>query len=455
MNGNTTFVNSQYNCHQPNSQADNGDYVDRARLRAAEQRRREREQVEAAIASELDLVLRGLPYADTVLRYAAGELASLRDVLVATEPGAPRQLAALRWLDDAGDELNARWAAYELVMASRDPRREAIRRERDFFAKTAARPALADDAGDAPPLPTYNPQTFVTTLTKRQDAGRTTEWTSVCPMTKDWRVDAAAYGKRVQRLVSQLREEQQDGATFHAMTLDAAGWEVLRERWKKRAQRGEPVRWAKLPQEDGAVVVIHDCHQDEDDGSPALASDAAELRRFVFPLLRTPEGAKVTTSPALGGCYQGARGDGRRRQAQREGATVEVVGQFVTSGAGGVVRAAQLLNIELSKGLRGRRELNHEDAVIALLEAGFQLLPRHVHQAGLAALLAAFVLAEEPPVDEGDVSPVKHKEEELPIVTYTGHTAQQDALLVDFWPPGDGLKVVEPAPIYLAGGATW
>lgn len=434
-------------------------FVEQARLRVAEQRQREREQVDAAVASELDLVLRGLPYADSVLRYAAGELANLRDVLVATEPGAPRQLAALRWLDDAGDELNARWAAYELVMASRDPRREAIRRERAFFAKTAARPALADDAGDAPPLPTHNPQTFVTTLTKRQDAGRTTEWTSVCPMTKDWRVDAAAYGKRVQRLVNQLCEEQQDGATFHAMTLDAAGWEVLRERWKKRAQRGgERVRWAKLPQADGAVVVIHDCHQDGGDGSPALASDAAELRRFVFPLLRTPEGAKVATSAGLGGCYQGARGDGRRRQAQREGATVEVVGQFVTSGAGGLARAAQVLGIELSKGLRGRRELDHEDAVLALLESGFQLLPRHVHQAGLAALLTAFVLAEEPPADEGDLSPVTHKEEDDPIVRYTGHTAQQDALLVDFWPPGEGLKTAEPAepaPIYLPGSRTW
>ena len=430
-------------------------YVEQARLRVAEQRRRERAQVDAAVASELDLVLRGLPYAESVLRSAAGELASLRDVLVATEPGAPRQLAALRWLDDAGDELNARWAAYELVMASRDPRREAIRRERAFFAKTGARPALADDAGDAPSLPQHNPQTFITTLTKRSDAGRTTEWTSVCPMTKDWRVDAAAYGKRVQRLVSQLREEQQDGATFYQLALNAAGWEVLRERWKKRAQRGgELVRWAKLPQEDGAVVVIHDCHQDAGDAAE-LPSDAAELRRFVFPLLRTPEGAKVTTSPALGGCYQGARGDGRRHQAKRDGATVEVVGQFVTSGAGGLARAAQILDIELSKRLRGRRELDHEDAVLRLLEAGFQLAPRHVHQAGLAGLLAAFVLAENPPEDEEEMSRVSHKEEDDPIVLYTGHAAQQDTLLVDFWPPGDGLKTAEPAPIYLVGGETW
>ena len=136
---------------------------------------------------------------------------------------------------------------------------------------------------------------------------------------------------------------------------------------------------------------------------------------------------------------------------------VEVVGQFVTSGAGGLVRAAQVLGIELSKMLRGRRELDHEDAVVALLEAGFQLLPRHVHQAGLAALLSAFVLAEDPPVDEdaGDVSPISHKEEEDPIVTYTGHAAQQDALLVNFWPPGEGLNAAEPAPIYLAGGESW
>ena len=427
-------------------------YIDNARRRTTEQRRREREQVDAAVASELSLVLRGLPYADSTLRYAAGELATLRDVLVATEPGAPRQLAALRWLDDAGDELNARYAAYELVMASRDSRREAIRRERAFFAKTGAEPALATGDEDAQALPHYNPQTFITTLTKRQDAGRTTEWTSICPMTKDWRVDAAAYGKRVQRLVNQLREEQQDGATFYAATVDADGWPVLRERWKKRAQRGgELVRWAKLPQEDGAVVVFHDCQQDAGDAAE-LPIDAPELRRFVFPLLRTPEGAKVTTSCAFGGSYQGARGDGRRHLAKRDGATVDVVGQFVTSGAGGLARAAQVLDMELSKKLRGRRELDHEDAVLHLLEAGFQLAPRHVHQAGLAALLATFVLAEPP---EEEVSPESHKEEDRPIVTYTGHTAQQDALLVDFWPPGAVVDATEPAPIYLAQSETW
>ena len=434
------------------------DFVEHDKLRTAERRRRERELVASSVASELDLVLRGLPYADSVLRFAEGELASLRDVLLVAEPGAPRQLAALKWLNDAGDELTARYSAYELVMASRDPRREAIRRERAFFRKTAAEPALVDDAGDGAPLPKYNPQTFITTLSKRHDAGRTTEWTSVCPMTKDWKVDAAAYGKRVQRLVNQLREEQQDGATFYTVTMDTAGWELLRERWKKRTQRGgEPVRWAKLPQEGGAVVVIHDCHQDAGDSATAIPSDAAELRAFVFPLLRTPEGTKTNNSDGFGGCYQGARGDGRRHQAKRDGATVEVVGQFVTSGAGGIERAARVLDIELSKGLRGRRELEHEDAVVTLLEAGFQLAARHVHQSGLAALLAAFVLAEGPPEEEdaGDLSRISHNEEDSAIVRYTGQMAQQDALLVDFWPPGEGAKTAEPAPIYLGGGATW
>ncbi len=429
------------------------DIVEQNKRETAEQHRRERALVDSGVASELDLVLRGLPYADSVLRHATGELANLRDVLVAAEPGVPRQLAALNWLNDAGDELTARYTAYELVMASRDPRREAIRRERDFFAKTAAEPALVDDAGDSVPLPKYTPQTFITTLTKRQDAGRTTEWTSLCPMTKDWKVDAVAFGKRVDRLVNQLREEQADGATFYTATTDAAGWEVLRERWKKRAQRGgEPVRWAKLPQDDGRVIVFHDCHQDAGDAAE-LTGDAAELRRFVFPLLRTPEGAKTATSAGFGGCYQGARGDGRRRQAQREGATVDVVGQFVTSGAGGLLRAARVLGIELSKGLRGQRELEHEDAVVAMLEAGFRLLPRHVHQAGLSGLLEAFVLAAEPPEEE--VSRISHNIEDSAIVTYTGQTAQQDALLVDFWPPGKGAKTAEPPPIYLLGGGSW
>lgn len=434
------------------------DFVEQSKQRTAEQRRREREQVAAGVASELDLVLRGLPHSASVLQYATGELAGLRDVLLAAEPGGARHMAALRWLDDAGDELDARYTAYQLVMDSRDARREAIRRERQFFRKTAAEPALADDAGDLPPLPKYNPQTFITTFTRRHDAGHTTEWTSVCPMTKDWRTDAAAYAKRVQRLTNQLREEQAAGATFYAVTMDAASWKRLNGRWKKRVQRGgESVRWAKLPQEDGTVVVFCDSHQDAGDSTVVLPSDAAELRQLIFPLMRTPEGAKVATSCAFGGCYQGARGDGRRRQAQRDGATVELLGQFVTSGPGGLARAARVLDIELSKTLRGRRELPHEDAVLTLLEAGFQLLPRKVHQAGLAALLGAFVLAEDSPAgeDAGDMSRLTHNTEDDPYCALNGTFSHDDPLLVDLWPPSAGLKVPEPAPIYLPDGATW
>ena len=60
---------------------DRTNFVEQAKLRTAKQRQREREQVDAAVAAELGLVLRGLPFADSTLRYATGELASLRDVL--------------------------------------------------------------------------------------------------------------------------------------------------------------------------------------------------------------------------------------------------------------------------------------------------------------------------------------------------------------------------------------
>src|SRR5690606_19674736 len=108
--------------------------VELDRLRTAEQRRREREQVDAAVASELDLVLRGLPYAENVMLLAEGELANLHVVLLVAAPAAARQLAALKWLDTSGDELDARSSTYDLVMTSRDPRRESIRRERAYFA---------------------------------------------------------------------------------------------------------------------------------------------------------------------------------------------------------------------------------------------------------------------------------------------------------------------------------
>jgi hypothetical protein len=415
----------------------------------------EQAKVDAGVASELDLVLRGKPYSASVLRYADGRLAELRDVLLAYEERAERQRAASRWLEEDGldeDTKRERWKAYELVMDSRDSYREAIRsrkRADEFFRKAGGVPSLnvREDEDSHAELPRYSPQTFITTLSRHHENGRTVEYTSLCPMTRDWRIDPGSYLKRVMREVWKVREEVEEHGNFRLSYFSAGDWLKTAERWKKRRQRdSEDVRFMKYPLADGRLAVIHNA----DDGTGELVpATEAELKELLFPLMDTPEGKRPSGSRGFGGRYEGMRGDGRKRQAKREGVETEVVGQFVTSGAGGLVRAAEVLDVQLNSRLRGKRELDHEDAILSMLDAGFRLKPRDVHHEGLVGLLEAFVLADEE-THESECVPYNAHSEESPLsVRYTGQDfAESPSQLV--------LNVretaEEPADIYFGGG---
>ena len=431
LNGNTDP--SQF---QDSGQPSYSACLDSSRLRVAEQRQREREKVDAGVASELDLVLRGLPYADSVLRYANDELAGLRDVLLEAEAGRQRHERALRWLVDAtasDEERGARWTAYELVMASRDARREAIRRERQFFRKTPGAPALAE----LPTIPQFSPRKFLATLKTRHLQDAREEWTFLHCYRRARADDPRQVGKDAWRLAKQLEAEQQDGRAFFLLELAGADdWRRLRDAWRKERERGSAgAAWQvyRQKEDDGALsfVVIHD---DERRGGDALpADDFRALKTVTSRLLAAaPPGARVRTSPGLGGNYVGSAGDGaakaagqdedrRRRDAcahcgaalpprrrkfcsdncatchrqeQKQNGEWRTVGQLVAEGAGGLRRAAQLLEIELNDNLSGGRQLDHEDALLALAESGHVMRARTPHQQALS--IFAFILAAEP-----------------------------------------------------------
>ena len=467
--------------------------------RVAQQRQRERELVDAGVASELDLVLRGLPYSDSVLRYAGGALAGLRDVLLAAEPGRRRQEDALRWLLDASsdEERNASWTVYELVAASRDARREAIRRERQFFRKTPGAPALAG-GDELPTIPRHSPRKFLATLKTRHLEGANEEWAFLHRYRRARAGDARQLGKDAWRLAQQIREEQDSGRAFFLLELtDADGWRRLRDAWRQqRGRTGADVALQVYRQknEDGALAFAV-VHNDERRGGRQLpADDFAALKTITSRLLAAaPPGARVRTSPGFGGNYVGSAGDGaakaaaqdedrtrrvacihcgealppRRRKfcsddcakanRQQQGANSEwqTVGQLVAEGEGGICRAAQLVGIELNDNLSGGRQLDHEDALLALAEGGYTMRPRTPHKDALS--IFAFILQAEPAQDdgadnEGDVSHLASTTPEERI------DVKCDILppLEEWEPPDDWRRPsAEPAPIYLEGVERW
>ena len=429
-----------------------------ASTRQQQTRRKAEEQakVDAGVASELDLVLRGKPYSASVLKYADGRLAELRDVLLVYDERAERQRAASRWLEEDGldeDTQRERWKTYELVMDSRDSYREAARsrkRADEFFSKAGGTPALnvreGEDENSHAELPRYSPPTFITTLSRRNENGRTKQYTSVCAMTRDWRIDPAGYQKRVMREVWKVREEVEEHGGFRLSYFSADEWLKTAERWKKRRQRdSEDVRFMKYPLADGRLAVIHNATDETGELVPASVD---ELKELLFPLMDTPEGKRPSGSCGFGGHYEGMRGDGRTRKAKREGVETEVVGQFVTSGAGGLVRAAEVLGITLNRQLRGTRELDHEDAILSLMDAGFRLKPRDVHYKGLMDLLEAFVLADEGSHESEDVPYNAHREDSPKNVRYTG----QDFADIPFqWGLDVRETAEETADIYFGG----
>lgn len=419
--------------------------VENARKTHQERLAAQQRELDEQIAAELNLVLRGKAYSEHALRYATGTLAELRDVLLAAEPGRERALAGMDWLEDApADEQRERWHAYQQVMDTRDAERERIREDQalrraaaaqeratDFFAATGGTPALSlstkDEQTSSFQKGKRNPQTFVTTLSLKHDEdGNVQQWTNITDIANDWRLSERAYQKRVQRELKKFTSTELEAApAFFVQRMSEADWCRLRDAWNKRQQRAgeeyQAPRFAKYPQENGTIVLIHDSAGDAEHSKP-LPTDEDALRELLADSLRTPEEKRVAHSPGFGGDYQGMRGDGRRRKAKKAGLRVELVGQFITQGEGGILGAAAALDIELSRNLRGGREIEHEDAMLALWDAGFVFTPRKVHKQKLAELFDA--------VTGGEMSDVSHKVETPNTVTYIGHE-EGDFLMVD------------------------
>lgn len=389
--------------------------IEASRRYTLERRERERAEIDDAYAAELKLALSGHACNERVLARAPGVWGDLYRAIDAAGPElVDRHRAALDWTESNDpEERTARHDALTRVMRSNDPARKEARvrqaqaRAEGFFGRPAQLAVTEEGEGnEARPQYRTNPQTFVTTFTIRHNPdGSSEQLTGLCRIDSKWRLagqDSPAFAKRVNRYVKQLESE----------TVDTEGWSVdyfhsesdwlsLTAVWRQRKKRDKrQVRYLRMPQDNGRIVVIHNSPEDLSERGGALVDDPEIWSMALRQWLWTPDDKRVGSSAGFGGNYRGARGDGRRKAAEEEGAKIETVGQYITTGAKGLHGAAELLGIKLSKRLSGERELDHDDAALVLYEAGYTLKLRHSHMETLGDQLTRLLGLEEPPKND-------------------------------------------------------
>ncbi len=252
-------------------------------------------------------------------------------------------------------------------------RRESIQRARDFFRETypGGDPALGYEDERIKKL--GNPIQFMTTLKTHIETG---EWVFIHTRALARRDSLSQLKKDAWRLAKQIEEEQNAGRVFYLSTLPSeADWRRARDAWQKRRTRSAgAVGWQVYRQEDKTVIVLHDDAQRGGELIPTELDKLIDLTRHLLLAMPEEEVKRVRSSPAFGGNYQGSRGDGRTKREGRD--DWQVITQLKTEGAPGINGAAAALGIELSPTRRGKRQINHEEAILALGEAGFVMTPK-------------------------------------------------------------------------------
>ena len=263
---------------------------------------------------------------------------------------------------------------------------------------------------------------------------RETSLTAARIITPAWRSNEArqgcpaCYHRRVLRYCNQIITEQESGPLW-SLQLGAGEYKRQAAAWRKRNTRGDNARYCPFPQPDNQYIIIH--NQEKDGGEP-VTGGRAELYELVKAIANTPENKRLTPSEGWGGCYQGAKGDGRVRQERKatgeKGETGPCVQLWTKRG---LPEVAKPFNEQLKPKQKSFKvDMNPFDAYHLL--SGFELHERHTNRLGVAALLEMFA-----PLNDEDVT---FKDKGIQDNTFV---LKRDILAGD---SGQGGKVTPPAP---------
>lgn len=191
--------------------------------------------------------------------------------------------------------------------------------------------------------------------------------TSLAPIRgRNWRECPGCYHDRVIRHSKQVLHE----GTFYPLHLmevpDKAAYNRLIDKWRQwRARNGNDVAYRAYPQDDDRYLIIH--NQDQEAGEP-ISDNRGRLYRLLKTYLNTPEDLRVSSSEGWGGPFQGAKGDGRAKQAAKEGLEPDPYIQLWSDSK--ITKAAKALDIDLGKTWRGGCDIDAIDAYNRMANAG-------------------------------------------------------------------------------------
>ncbi len=180
-----------------------------------------------------------------------------------------------------------------------------------------------------------------------------------------------------------LFELQRVGALWGKWLEDETAYKRFSARTRQRRKR-EAISggYTAYPTRDGRFFVIHD---QAGEGGREVSSDRTAVFNLLTPIVNdTPDDKRVATSGGWGGPWQGTKGDGRVKQAQKAGEETGAAVQLWT--AAGVDELVTALGGTLQTGRREYRfKVAAEDAFERL--AGFELFERDSNRTGLEAFL--------------------------------------------------------------------
>jgi hypothetical protein len=235
--------------------------------------------------------------------------------------------------DPALAELYSLAAAYEPAPAlQRMAKERAASLPADFFAKATAElnkpPTMIihidPGAGEWPKKPKHTCNEGKATGSVVTIRGNETAVSRL--VTPAWRDSEEAAGcqacqyDRAYRFAQQIIIEHyhNDGAIW-SLWLDS---EAELRRFAKRAKY-RVAGYVAFPTSGGRYLVVHTNGHEKSPGEPVTNERADVFRLISAAANDTPEDKRVSCSAGWGGRWQGARGDGRAKQAKRSGEEVE------------------------------------------------------------------------------------------------------------------------------------
>ena len=151
-----------------------------------------------------------------------------------------------------------------------------------------------------------------TTIVSRHDRSTASAWRSA-----NWRECPGCLQRRANRAAKQALCELDHVDALYLSHTSAEEFKKLKERWKKRNQRGSNIRYCGYLQQDGSYAVLHNTDDLEIDYDIANYRNL-KLSKLLAKYVNTAAGKRANCSPRWGGNYAGTKGNTKETRERKK-----------------------------------------------------------------------------------------------------------------------------------------